>query len=51
VQGELLTLGIKVAASTAPLPKPITDHDQLAQPRIYHRDRLGGLLHHYEHAA
>jgi len=39
------------ARPPVPLPEPITNHDQLAQPRIYRRDRLGGLLHEYQHAA
>jgi putative transposase len=43
--------GIANARPRAPLPKPITNHDQLAQLRIYRHDRLGGLLHQYEHAA
>lgn len=34
-----------------PLPEPITDLDQLARLRIRRRDRLGGILHEYEHAA
>jgi putative transposase len=34
-----------------PLPEPITDPDQLAQLKIHRRDRLGGVLHEYEHAA
>jgi putative transposase len=34
-----------------PLPEPITKPDQLARLRIRRRDRLGGLLHEYEHAA
>jgi putative transposase len=34
-----------------PLPEPITNPDQLAQLNIRRRDRLGGILHEYEHAA
>jgi hypothetical protein len=34
-----------------PVPEPITDPDQLARLRIRRRDRLGGILHEYEHAA
>jgi hypothetical protein len=34
-----------------PLPEPITDPDQLARLNIHRRDRLGGVLHEYEHAA
>jgi transposase len=43
--------GIANARPLAPLPGPITEPDQLAQLRIHRRDRLGGLLHEYEHAA
>jgi len=43
--------GINNARPLAPLPEPITNHDQLAHLRIHCRDRLGGLLHEYEHAA
>jgi transposase InsO family protein len=43
--------GIANTRPLAPLPEPITEPDQLAQLRIRRRDRLGGLLHEYEHAA
>lgn len=43
--------GIANARPLAPLPEPITNLDQLAQLRVRRRDRLGGLLHEYEHAA
>jgi transposase InsO family protein len=43
--------GISNARPLAPLPEPITNHDQLAQLRIHRHDRLGGLLHEYEQAA
>jgi hypothetical protein len=43
--------GIANARPLAPLPEPITDPDQLAQLSIHRRDRLGGILHEYEHAA
>jgi hypothetical protein len=43
--------GINNARPLAPLPEPITNPDQLTQLRIHRRDRLGGLLHEYEHAA
>lgn len=43
--------GIANARPITPLPNPITDHDQLAQLRIHRRDRLGGMLHEYQHAA
>jgi transposase len=34
-----------------PLPPPIVDPDQIARLKVRRRDRLGGLLHEYEHAA
>ena len=43
--------GIANARPLAPLPEPITEPDQLTQLRLRRRDRLGGLLHEYEHAA
>jgi transposase InsO family protein len=43
--------GIANARPLKPLPDPIIDPVQLAQLRIRRRDRLGGLLHEYEHAA
>jgi len=43
--------GIANARPLAPLPESITNPDQLAQLHIHRRDRLGGLLHEYEHAA
>jgi putative transposase len=43
--------GISNARPLKLLPQPITDSDQLAQLRIRRRDRLGGILHEYEHAA
>ncbi|SDY79036.1 hypothetical protein SAMN05216215_103522 [Saccharopolyspora shandongensis] len=33
-----------------PLPTPIADPDKIARPNIRRRDRLGGILHEYEHA-
>jgi hypothetical protein len=41
--------GIANARPLASLPAPITNLDELAQLRI--RDRLGGLIHKFEHAA
>jgi putative transposase len=41
-------------ANTRPLlalPEPITDPAAITQLRIHRRDRLGGLIHEYEHAA
>ncbi|RSM39748.1 integrase, partial [Actinoplanes sp. ATCC 53533] len=43
--------GIANARPLAPLPEPITDPDRLTQLDIRRRDRLGGVLHEYEHAA
>jgi transposase InsO family protein len=43
--------GIANARPLAPLPEPITKPDQLARLPIRRRDRLGGTLHEYEHAA
>jgi putative transposase len=43
--------GIANIRPLKPLPKPITDPDRLARLNIHRRDRLGGVLHEYEHAA
>jgi putative transposase len=43
--------GIANARPLRPLPQPITDPDKIARLRIHRHDRLGGLLHEYEHAA
>jgi putative transposase len=43
--------GIANARPLAPLPEPITDPDRLAHLNIHRRDRLGGILREYEHAA
>jgi putative transposase len=43
--------GIANARPLAPLPEPITDSDRLARLNIHRRDRLGGVLNEYEHAA
>jgi hypothetical protein len=34
-----------------PLPEPITDPDHLTRLNIRRRDRLGGIVREYEHAA
>jgi hypothetical protein len=34
-----------------PLPVPIADSDKIARLDVRRRDRLGGILHEYEHAA
>ena len=39
------------AAPCRPLPPLITESDQLDQLTIRRRDRLGGILHEYHHAA
>ncbi|MFU8849502.1 integrase core domain-containing protein [Micromonospora sp. SL1-18] len=43
--------GIANLRPLKPLPEPITDPNQLARLNIHRRDRLGGVLHEYEHAA
>jgi transposase len=43
--------GIANARPLRPLPEPITDPDRLTHLDIRRRDRLGGALHEYEHAA
>jgi transposase InsO family protein len=39
------------AAPLRPLPEPISDPDQLTHLEVHRRDRLGGVLHEYRHAA
>jgi transposase InsO family protein len=43
--------GIANARPLMPLPEPITDPDRLARLAVRRRDRLGGVLREYEHAA
>ena len=43
--------GITNARPLHPLPKPITNPDMITHLNIRRCDRLGGLLHEYEHAA
>jgi transposase InsO family protein len=43
--------GIANLRPLKPLPEPITDPDRLARLNIHRRDRLGGVIHEYEHAA
>ncbi|WP_405590251.1 integrase core domain-containing protein [Streptomyces sp. NBC_01190] len=43
--------GITNARPLHPLPAPITDPEQIARLDIRKRDRLGGILHEYQHAA
>ncbi|MEV6229789.1 integrase core domain-containing protein [Saccharopolyspora shandongensis] len=43
--------GIANARPLYPLPQPITDPEQMTHLDIRRRDRLGGILHEYEHAA
>jgi putative transposase len=43
--------GIANVRPLAPLPEPIADPARLARLNIHRRDRLGGVLHEYEHAA
>jgi hypothetical protein len=43
--------GIGNARPLCMLPTPIADPDEMAHLNIRRRDRLGGILHEYEHAA
>jgi hypothetical protein len=43
--------GIANARPLRALPAPITGSDELTHLRIHRRDRLGGVLHEYDHAA
>jgi uncharacterized membrane-anchored protein len=43
--------GIANARPLRPLPRPITDPAALTCLHIRRHDRLGGLLHEYDHAA
>ncbi|GAA2788225.1 integrase core domain-containing protein [Saccharopolyspora taberi] len=43
--------GIANTRPLNPLPTPIADPDKIAHLDIRRRDRLGGILHEYEHAA
>jgi transposase InsO family protein len=43
--------GMGNARPLAPLPEPIADRNRLSQLNIHRRDRLGGILHEYQHAA
>jgi len=43
--------GIENARPLSPLPPPITDPDQITQLNIRRHQRLGGILHEYQHAA
>jgi putative transposase len=42
---------LQAAAPMSPLPEPITDPEQIAHLDVRRRDRLGGTLHEYRHAA
>jgi transposase len=42
---------LRVAAPLRPLPEPITDPERIAHLDVRRRDRLGGTLHEYRHAA
>jgi hypothetical protein len=39
------------ARPLTPLPELITDPHRLANLHIRRRDRIGGIIHEYEHAA
>ena len=43
--------GISNSRPVRPLPEPITDPATITHLHIRRHDRLGGLLHEYEHAA
>ena len=43
--------GIANARPLQPLPPPIADRGRIARLNIRKRDRLGGILHEYQHAA
>ena len=43
--------GIAGARPPHPLPAPTTDPDAIARLDVGRRDRLGGILHEYRHAA
>jgi hypothetical protein len=43
--------GVGNARPLASLPEPIANPDRLARLNIHRRDRLGGILHEYQHAA
>jgi hypothetical protein len=43
--------GLHPAAPLRPLPQPITAPDRLDHLDIRRRDRLGGILHEYQHGA
>lgn len=43
--------GISNARPLHPLPETLTDPEQVARLRVHRRDRLGGILHEYQHAA
>jgi len=42
---------LRAAAALYPLPEPIHDPEQIAHLDVRRRDRLGGILHEYRHAA
>ena len=42
---------LRAAAPLRPLPEPMTDPEQIAHLDVRRRDRLGGILHEYRHAA
>jgi putative transposase len=42
---------LRAVAPLRPLPEPITDPERIAHLDVRRRDRLGGTLHEYRHAA
>jgi hypothetical protein len=43
--------GIANARPLRPLPSPVPEPDTVTRLHIHRRDRLGGILHEYQHAA
>jgi len=42
---------LRAAAPLRPLPEPVANPERIAQLHVLRRDRLGGILHEYQHAA
>ena len=42
---------LRQGASQCPTPQPITEQARIIHLDVRRRDRLGGILHEYEHAA
>ena len=48
---KMVLSGVQAAAPSRPLPEPVTDPEQIAHLSVRRRDRPGGTLHEYQHAA